>query len=87
MQIYRAFSGLRYKDMTSPVCSKCGGVMIEGFIIDHPLGQSAFPAQWHPGTPECNVFGGTQIDKEKLVPIQSFRCEQCGYLELYSRKD
>lgn len=69
----------------SLVCPKCNGQMIEGFVIDHPLGYSAYPAQWHPGRPQCNVFGGTEIEKDRLISIQSYRCEQCGYLEQYAK--
>ncbi len=61
--------------------------MKEGFMIEHALGTTAFSAKWHPGTPQCNVFGGTQIEKADLIPIQSFRCEQCGFIELYAKSD
>lgn len=68
----------------SLICSKCGGSLNEGFIIEHALGNTAFSAKWHPGKPECNVFGGTQIEKDQLIPIRSYRCEQCGFLEFYA---
>lgn len=66
-------------------CPKCGGTMTEGFMMGHVLGTTAFPEHWHPGVPQCNVFGGTQVEKEKLIPIRSFRCEQCGFLEQYTQ--
>jgi hypothetical protein len=81
------------KDRTMPpqplTCPKCDGEMIQGFIPE--LGPPSFaqvtiPA-WVEGTPQKSFWAGTKVPKDKVIPIGTFRCVSCGYLESYARPE
>ena len=69
---------------TSPQqCPKCNGRMEQGFVLDHTYG-GRLVSRWAPGAPQKSFWNGTKLPDDS-VPIGSFRCESCGYLELYAR--
>ena len=67
-------------DAVVHTCPKCGGIMQMGTIPDWGYGciRNQF---WVEGQMEFGFFGGL---KNPQFPIQAFRCEQCGYLELFA---
>ena len=65
-------------------CSKCNGEMLQGFLFEsagHELDT------WVEGTPAKSWWGGATVPKEKRVPVGTFRCSACGFLESYARPE
>jgi hypothetical protein len=68
------------------VCPKCNGSMTCGFIADFTYGHIEV-SSWVEGPPERSFWTGTKVPKEKRIPIGTFRCTACGYLESYARPE
>ena len=60
--------------------------MEQGFVVDFTYG-SRMVSQWAAGAPEKSFWSGTKSPENRLVPIGTFRCEACGYLESYARPE
>ena len=75
-------------------CPKCNGEMINGFVMDSTFG-AALVSQWVKGSPQIAraSFGilpqsGIEAPKtEDVIPIATFRCQSCGFLESYAREE
>jgi len=40
---------------------------------------------WVSGYPQPRKFiGGIKYDKKALIPVVAWRCQRCGYLELFA---
>ena len=71
------------------VCPKCQGEMVQGFVPDPAaphFGQFTV-SFWVEGPPEKSFWTGTKVPQGKCVPIGTFRCASCGYLESYARTE
>jgi hypothetical protein len=71
----------------SSACPKCdSGQMIQGFIpdISHP---AAFVPGWQEGEPKKNFWTRVKVFPEAAIPIGTFRCNRCGFLEFYANSD
>jgi predicted nucleic-acid-binding Zn-ribbon protein len=64
-------------------CPKCRGSMSQGVIADVGYGQWVI-ASFLPGTPKVSRWFGLKVRKKDLVPISTWRCRSCGYLESYA---
>ena len=65
------------------ICSKCSGAMTQGFIPD--ISQAAALQQtWVEGAPEKSFWTVTKVRHKPTYFIETYRCEQCGALELYA---
>jgi hypothetical protein len=62
--------------MKTPTCPDCEVAMKEGWIPDANYLFTVQP-NWREGTPRGK--GG-----RRQVPVQAFRCPDCGYLRLYA---
>jgi len=72
----------------SLICPKCQGTMVQGFIADFAdMGQNANVSTWVEGPPHRSLFFGTKAPTDKRVPIGTYRCSACGYLESYARPE
>ena len=74
-----------------PRCAKCGGAMHRGWIVDRgPSRGGDFQALWVKGDPTPSFwsafFGGEAAvtPEHEVHRVRTFRCEQCGYLEMYA---
>ena len=67
-------------------CPKCGGGMEQGFVVDQAH-NSRIVSQWVGGAPEKSFWAGLKVPTEKLIPIGTFRCSSCGFLEQYARPE
>ena len=67
-------------------CPKCGSGMEQGFVLDNIEG-GRIVSQWAPGTPRKSFWTGTKLPDEDFIPIGTFRCASCGYLESYARQE
>jgi hypothetical protein len=66
-------------------CTKCGGVMVRGFVFDQTHG-GGLVSRWMSGVPRKSFWTGVQRPAEAPIPIAAFRCAACGYLESYARE-
>lgn len=65
-------------------CPKCDGEMVQGFVLDHQYGSFQL-ASWIPGGPKSSFWFGIKVDRKKAIPIGTFRCSSCGFLESYAQ--
>lgn len=57
--------------------------MEPGFTVART--ESATPVtHWVEGKPEYGFFGGIKTSGKKLMPVETYRCTGCGYLEAYA---
>jgi predicted nucleic-acid-binding Zn-ribbon protein len=67
-------------------CPKCGSGMEQGFVFDNDHGNRRI-GQWVAGAPLKSFWTGTKLPDKELVPIGTYRCSSCGYLESYARQE
>jgi len=67
-------------------CAKCGGKMKQGFVVDHSRA-AIFVSHWVAGAPEKSFWTRTKVSRRGQVPIGTFRCSSCGFLESYARDE
>ena len=71
---------------TSLICPKCQGTMSQGFIADFAdMGQNANVSTWVEGPPQASLLFGTETPGDKRIPVGTYRCSACGYLEVAGR--
>jgi ssDNA-binding Zn-finger/Zn-ribbon topoisomerase 1 len=67
-----------------PRCPKCNHQMELGYVAD-VVRYSALQSSWTPGKPERRLFlGGIKWHRRERIPIVSYRCANCGFLESYA---
>ncbi|MFY9345290.1 MAG: hypothetical protein WAT39_22560 [Planctomycetota bacterium] len=64
-------------------CPKCGSPMQQGFVIDNNE-NSRFVSHWAAGAPRETFWTGTRRPEQEPIPIGTFRCAACGFLESYA---
>ena len=60
--------------------------MEQGFVLDYTYGARGV-SHWAPGAPLKSIWVGTKLPDEKRIPIGTYRCSSCGYLECYARDE
>ena len=69
-------------------CPKCNGVMVQGFIVDWQGAKFCRVSNWVEGAPgKSRWFGTVLAPAEKCIPVGTFPCSVCGYLESYARPE
>ncbi len=70
-------------------CPKCKGGMVQGFIIDWQGSKFSRVSTWVEGAPGKPGWFGTCVPapEEKCIPVGTFRCLVCGFLESYARPE
>ena len=66
------------------ICPKCEKEMRAGFVPDHSDGR-VLEGRWFEGRFETRWFGLRLRSKKPSVPVTTYRCTSCGYLESYAR--
>lgn len=58
--------------------------MIVGFLVDK--GDHSTPSQqkWASGEPERSFWSGLKLKGKDVLPVTTYRCIGCGYLESYA---
>ncbi len=64
-------------------CPRCQQIMEKGYVADIGYG-AAMQSSWTPGEPVSRRFGGIKWRRVGNVPIVTYRCSSCGYLEAYA---
>ena len=65
-------------------CLRCGGGMDTGFMIDVSYGRTAVP-KWVAGEPASGFWSsGLKLWGKEQLPVTTYRCRRCGYLESYA---
>lgn len=67
----------------SKTCPKCGGTMIEGFVIDQTYGGRAV-SSWLEGAPNRSFWTGVTLAGGTPIEMATWRCGGCGFLESYA---
>jgi hypothetical protein len=65
-------------------CPKCSGPMEQGFVLDNTHG-GLLVSQWAKGAPLKLSFWMGAKRPDTQLPVGTFRCSSCGYLESYAR--
>jgi hypothetical protein len=60
--------------------------MVQGFVADHAAAQVVV-STWVEGQPEKSILYGTKVPQDKCIPIGTFRCAACGFLESYAQPE
>ena len=70
-------------------CPKCNGLMVQGFIIDWQGRQLSRVSNWVEGAPGKPSWFGQIVPApaEKRIPVGTFRCSACGFLESYAHPE
>ena len=82
-----SFSGGLSMSTEAIQCPKCNSVMVQGFIFDRADGGQCRVINWVEGAPDKAFWTVTKIPEEKCVPVGTFRCSVCGFLESYARPE
>jgi hypothetical protein len=67
-------------------CPKCSGHMEQGFVPDNTHG-ARLVSHWAAGFPRKSFWQGIKLPEAELIPIATFRCKSCGYLEEYAMQE
>ncbi len=70
-------------------CPKCNGAMVQGFTCGRE-GPNRVVSTWIEGVPEEVGWLFQQVKKgpeDKCIPVGTFRCSACGFLESYARPE
>jgi hypothetical protein len=57
--------------------------MEPGFMLDVTRG-AYLQAAWVEGRPEASMWTGLKVKGRRRIPVRTFQCEACGYLESYA---
>jgi hypothetical protein len=64
-------------------CIRCHAQMEVGYMLD--ANHSGYQQQnWYPGEPTPSVWMGLKLAKDQVLPVSTFKCQSCGYLESYA---
>ena len=68
----------------SKQCLRCGGTLVEGFVVDQAHGGAATVPTWVEGAPQKSVWTGVKLGGKAKLDIAAWRCRSCGLLEQYA---
>ena len=57
--------------------------MDEGYVVDRTEG-GYLVSSWVEGQPEKSFWVGLRIKGRARLPVRTFRCRRCGFLESYA---
>ena len=65
-------------------CPKCRTPMEPGLLLDKGHHSSLNISEWLEGEPEKSFWTGLKTKGKERLPVRTFRCPKCGYLESYA---
>jgi hypothetical protein len=66
-------------------CSKCAGVLEDGFLLELAHGNGRLVTQWVAGIAEASIWMGLKVNDRAKLDVVTYRCQSCGFLESYAR--
>ncbi len=72
--------------MNQQICPKCQGEMEQGFVLVDTY-ETRIVTHWSSGQPKKSFWTGIKLSEDKQIPIGTFRCKDCGYLESFARPE
>jgi hypothetical protein len=80
---------------TTHSCPKCNHPMEQGNVLDHVvqgllserLRLVSHLSHWAPVPASRSYWTAAELPDDKLIPIATYRCSSCGYLECYARRE
>jgi hypothetical protein len=60
-------------------CPKCQGQLVQGYVVEG-IHEGVALSMWIIGQPTSDLFTRLKLTDAKM-PIGTFRCQSCGYLE------
>jgi hypothetical protein len=66
-----------------PACPKCSTAMEAGYVLDQTHGAMT-QSTWIEGAPEPSFWTGLKLKGHQRLPVTTYRCPVCGYLESYA---
>lgn len=67
-------------------CPKCNGEMVQGFTFESE-GPWRMVIAWVEGAPKRSFLQSAKVPADKCIPVGTFRCSECGFLESYARQE
>ena len=67
----------------SLACPRCSGSMEAGYILDESYGKVG-SEKWVEGEPKFSIWTGLKLRGKERLPVTTYRCGRCGYLESYA---
>jgi hypothetical protein len=64
-------------------CIRCHTQMESGWVPDNTHG-GLQRQNWSPGGPQPSFWTGLKLEKDQVIPVTTFRCPKCGYLESHA---
>jgi hypothetical protein len=61
--------------------------MVQGFMVDFHAGGARLVINWVEGPPEKAFWVVTKVPTDRCIPVGTFRCSSCGFLESYARPE
>ena len=72
-------------DVKPPRCARCEGAMVIGMVIGRGHYSLRTVPSWVAGAPQKGWLGGLKVKGwGSELPVVTFRCERCGFLESYA---
>ena len=65
-------------------CPKCKKAMSRGFLLGYRKHDSQRLVNWVDGVPETSIWTGISVRKKQILPVTTYRCTSCGFLESYA---
>ena len=63
-------------------CPKCHGTMSEGMVV---VGNGwSMLSRWQPSPNNSSNFWGAKVRRAEALPVVTYRCTRCGFLESYA---
>lgn len=70
--------------MNTPDCPKCRAPMDLGLVLDKGHHNSLNTEEWLEGEAEESFWSGLKTKGKDRMPVRTYRCSRCGYLESYA---
>lgn len=64
---------------------RCGGTMEAGFVADKAHYSVPDTQKWVEGPPEPSFWSGLRMKDREVIPVRTYRCEKCGWLDSYAK--
>ena len=65
-------------------CPKCRKAMEAGFLLGYRPSDYHQPTHWVDGVPVKSIWSGISVKKRRILPLTTYRCVSCGFLESYA---